>query len=144
MKLYAGSVRKSEKSALVIIWRKICEALVNSPLLGPRLASKSSTTPLTIAAVTGRPSSSLAPHWIVLNRHLRRHAAHGMNVAPVARLDQEFDVRLQEVPRHRDFRAVRQHEFLVIAELLDEAENIIPASAVKARRVVLQLIEDLV
>ena len=48
------------------------------------------------------------------------------------------------MPRHRDFGAVRQHEFLMIAEFLDEAEDVVPASAVESRGVILQLIQNLV
>ena len=47
---------------------------------------------------------------IILDRNLRRHASHGVNAAAVAGLDQQFDVGIQEVPLHRDQRAVGQHE----------------------------------
>ena len=39
---------------------------------------------------------------IVLDGNLRRHAAHGVNAAAVAGLDQQIHVGLQEMPVHRD------------------------------------------
>ena len=41
---------------------------------------------------------------VVLDRNLRRHAAHRVNAAPVTRLDQQIDVRFQEVAVHGDLR----------------------------------------
>ena len=52
----------------------------------------------------------LVGHRIVLDRHLRGHAAHGVNIAAMAGLDQQLRVRLQEMPLHGDFAAIRQHE----------------------------------
>ena len=49
----------------------------------------------------------VAPHFlqrllvgrrIVSDRNLRRHPTHGMDAAPVAGLDQQFDVGAQEMP----------------------------------------------
>ena len=45
---------------------------------------------------------------------------------------------------HRDLGAVGQDEVGLAAELLDEAEDVVPAAAVEAGRVVAQLVEDLV
>ena len=86
----------------------------------------------------------LIGHRIVLDRHLRRHASHGVDSAAMAGLDQQIDIGLEEMPLHRDQRAIRQHELGEIPELLDEAENVIPAAAVQSRRVIAKLIEDLV
>ena len=62
----------------------------------------------------------------------------------MARLDDELRVRAQEVRRHRDLLAVREHEIRPAAEFLDEAEDVVPAPAVQSDDVVLQLVQDLV
>src|SRR5688572_1512433 len=46
--------------------------------------------------------------------------------------------------RHRDLLPVGQHELRVSAELLDEAEDVIPAAAVETDDVIPELPEDLV
>ena len=81
---------------------------------------------------------------IVLDRNLRRHAAHRMHFAAMAGLDHELAVGAQEVRGHADLAAIRQHRPLLLAELLDEAEDVVPAAAVEAGRMVLQLPQDLV
>ena len=86
----------------------------------------------------------LIGHRIVLDGHLRGHAAHGVNLAAMAGLDQQLRIRLQEMPVHGHFAAIGQHEAGMVAEFLDEAEHVIPASAVEAGGVVAQLIQDLV
>ena len=70
---------------------------------------------------------------IVLDRDLRRHAAHGVDAAAVARLDQQVDVGLQEVPVHGDLRRGRAARSRGIAEFLDEAEDVVPPAAVQTR-----------
>src|SRR2546425_2705951 len=45
---------------------------------------------------------------------------------------------------HRHPAAVGEHEVRAVSELLDEAEDVVPAAAVQAGGVVLQLVEDLV
>src|SRR5216683_1041110 len=46
--------------------------------------------------------------------------------------------------RHGNFRAIRQNEVGAIAEFLDEAENVIPASAVEPGGVLAQFVQDFV
>src|SRR5258707_863545 len=46
--------------------------------------------------------------------------------------------------RHSDFRAIGKNEVGAIAEFLDEAENVIPASAVEPRRVLAQFVQNFV
>ena len=46
--------------------------------------------------------------------------------------------------RHRDFGAIRQHEFGIFAEFLDETEDVVPAAAILADDVILQFVENLV
>ena len=81
---------------------------------------------------------------VVLDRDLRGHAAHGVDVAAVAGLDEELHVRAEEPLVHRDVRAVRHDVLRVGAEPLDGREDVVPAAAVEARGVVAQLPEDLV
>ena len=81
---------------------------------------------------------------VVLDGDLRRHAAHGVDAALVARLDEELDVGVHEGHGHGDGRAVGQDKVGVLAELLHDAEDVIPATAVQAGAVVAQLVDDLV
>ena len=59
-------------------------------------------------------------------------------------LIEQLRVGAQEGLVHRDLRAVGQDERRVVAELLDEAEDVVPAAAVEAGGVLAQLVEDLV
>jgi hypothetical protein len=67
-----------------------------------------------------------------------------VHAAAVARLDQQLHVGVHERHRHGDGTAVRQHEGRVVAEALDDAEDVVPAAAVEAGAVVAQLVYDLV
>src|SRR3569833_1999783 len=80
---------------------------------------------------------------VVLDGDLSSHAAHGVHATLVARLDQQLDVGVHEGHRHGDGGAVGQHEARVLAELLDDGEDVVPAAAVAARAVVAQLVDDL-
>mmetsp|Transcript_5060 Transcript_5060/g.10991 ORF Transcript_5060/g.10991 Transcript_5060/m.10991 type:complete len:373 (-) Transcript_5060:205-1323(-) len=82
--------------------------------------------------------------WVVLDGDLSRHAAHGVNTPLVAGLDEQLDVRVHEGGGHAHVGAVGQHKLGVVPELLDEAENVVPAPAVQACRVVPQLVYDFV
>src|SRR4029077_6976313 len=86
----------------------------------------------------------LVRHRVVLDGDLGRHPAHRGGAAAVAGLNQEVDVGLEEVTVHRDAGAVGEDAVGALPELLDEAENVVPAPAVEAGGVVLQLVENLV
>src|SRR6185436_2763060 len=58
--------------------------------------------------------------------------------------DEELRVRAQEVRRHRYLLSIRQHEIRPAAEFLDEAEDVVPTTAVQTDDVVLELVQDLV
>src|SRR5881394_3444993 len=75
---------------------------------------------------------------VPLDRNLRRHPAHRVNAAAMTGPDQQVDVGLEEVPVHRDARAIGQYKLRPAAELLDEAEDVVPAPAVESRRVLAQ------
>ena len=103
----------------------------------PSVASRS------LSARTLANASSLACR-IVLDRDLRRHAAHRKRPAPVAGLDAQQRVRTHEMRRHRDLRAVGQQEVGVLGEFLDARENVVPAPAVQPGGVFPQFVENLV
>jgi hypothetical protein len=81
---------------------------------------------------------------VVLDGDLRRHPAHRESSAAVAALDHELRICPQERRCHGDGAAIRQDEFGAMAEFLDDAENVVPASAVEPDDPVAKLIEDLV
>src|SRR5438874_11272835 len=67
-----------------------------------------------------------------------------MGTSPVTRLDEKLRVRAHERPRHRHLRAIRQYELGPIPELLDDAEDVVPAARVEPARVIAKLVQDLV
>jgi hypothetical protein len=67
-----------------------------------------------------------------------------VHAAAVARLDKQLDVGVHEWHRHGDGAAVWQHKGRVVAEALDDAEDVVPAAAVEPGAVVAQLVDDLV
>ena len=73
----------------------------------------------------------------------RGHAADRVRAAAVARLHEQLRVGTHERHRHRHRRAVRQHELGTVAELLDDAEDVVPAAGVQSGRVLAQLVQDL-
>ena len=73
------------------------------------------------------------------------HAAHGEGAAVVAGLDQQLGVGAHEGRGHGHRGAVRQHKLLAgVAEVLDDAEQVVPAAGVQAGGVVPEFVEDLV
>ena len=76
-------------------------------------------------------------------RDERRHAADGVGAAAVARLHEELGVGAHEGDGHRHLRAVGKDEVVPLPELLDDAEDVVPATRVEAGGVVAQLVEDL-
>lgn len=74
---------------------------------------------------------------------LEDYAYHGVNAALVAGLDQQLDVCVHEGNGHGHLRAIWQDKLGVLAELLDEAEDVIPAAAVEAGAVVAKFVDDL-
>jgi hypothetical protein len=69
---------------------------------------------------------------VVLDRDLRRHSSHSVHAALVAGLDQQLHVCIHEWHRHGHGASVGKHELRVVAELLDDAENVVPASTVES------------
>jgi hypothetical protein len=81
---------------------------------------------------------------VTLDGDLSRHPAHRVDAAPVTRLDEQLGIAFQKVRVHRHERSVRQDEVGVARELLDEAEDVIPSSAVEPRRMIAEFVQDLV
>ena len=73
-----------------------------------------------------------------------RHPADRVRTAAVAGADEQLGVGAHERHGHRHLRPVGQHEVRPVPELLDHAEDVVPAPGVEARGVLPQLVEDLV
>lgn len=50
---------------------------------------------------------------------------HCVDASLVAGFNEELDVGIHEGDCHCDIAAIREHKFLMIAEFLDETENIV-------------------
>src|SRR5579872_6160669 len=72
---------------------------------------------------------------IALVRTVFRHPTHGVHFPTVTRLDDQFAVRTHEVRGHGYAPAVREYRGRIVREFLDEAEDVIPTSAIQAGRV---------
>src|SRR5258707_8694393 len=81
---------------------------------------------------------------IVLDGDLGRHAADGVDVTAMAGFDREQGIGTQEVRGYGQLSAVGIDEFRYLAELLDSAEDVVPAPAVQAGRVFTQFVEYLI
>jgi hypothetical protein len=66
-----------------------------------------------------------------------------VHTTAVASLDEKLDIGIHERHGHGDIGAVGENKVGVLAELLDEGEDVIPAAAVEARAVVTELVDDL-
>ena len=80
---------------------------------------------------------------ILARRDERSHAADRVCAAPVARPHEQLGVRVHERHRHRHLHPVGQHP-VARPELLDAAEDVVPAARVQRAPVVAKLVEDLV
>jgi bisphosphoglycerate-independent phosphoglycerate mutase (AlkP superfamily) len=66
-----------------------------------------------------------------------------VNAAAVAGLDQELDVCVHEWNSHGDGATVGKNEVRVVAEALDDGEDVVPTTAVEARGVIAEFVDDL-
>src|SRR2546422_5959980 len=73
----------------------------------------------------------------------RRHPAERERTALMAGLDEQLGVRAHERDGHRDLGAIGQDEFPAVAELLDDAEHVVPAPGAETRAVIAELAQDL-
>src|SRR4030095_15116420 len=72
------------------------------------------------------------------------HTAYGVGVASMACLNHQLSVSAHEWDCHGDLSPVRKHKALVVVELLDHAEYIVPSTGIQSGRVILELKQDLV
>ncbi len=77
-------------------------------------------------------------------RDERGHPADRVRAAPMAGPDEQLRVGPHERHGHRQLGAVRGRQRRVRPELLDPAEQVVPAAGVQARGVLAQLVQDLV
>ena len=89
------------------------------------------------------PERDLVDLGVAARRDERRHPADRVRAPPVARLHEQLGVRAHERHGHRDLRPVGQH-LAPAVELLDQAEDVVPAPGVQRGDVVAKLVEDLV
>src|SRR5204863_6901434 len=59
-------------------------------------------------------------------------------------LDAEQGIRMHEMRRHRDDRAIGQKEIRFVAKFFDAGKNVIPAAAVEPSRMLALLVKNLV
>ena len=119
-------------------------------LLHRRLNQPRVRDPAAVVAVGGITSlvgndaghGDLVPGRIVLDRDQRAHAADGRRAALVAGLEQQQRVGTHERRGHRDLGAIGQAELVVELELLDAAEDVVPAAGVQTGAVLAQFVED--
>ena len=61
----------------------------------------------------------------------------------MACFDEKLDISIHERYSHCDSGAVRQNEIRALTEFFDHAEDVIPSTAIQARTMVTELIDDL-
>jgi hypothetical protein len=81
---------------------------------------------------------------VVLDGDLGSHTTHCVDASLVAGLDEQLDVCVHEGTAHGDRVSVRENKVGILSEALDGVEDVIPATAVEARRVIAELVDDLV
>lgn len=69
---------------------------------------------------------------------------HGVHSSPVASLDEKSDICVHERDCHCDVGSVRKDKGGVLTEAFDDREDVVPATTVQTRRMVAQLVDDLV
>lgn len=67
-----------------------------------------------------------------------------MHSSAVASLNQQLHIRIHKRHGHSNVRTIRKHKVGVLAELLNEGEDVIPTTTVQSRAVFAQLVDDLI
>lgn len=96
--------------------------------------------------ILDRDLSSHTTLGLSVSRRLIRQRAktyHSVNTTAVASLDEQLHIGVHEWHSHGDIRAVGKDKVGVLAELLDEGEDVIPAAAVETGAVITQFIDNL-
>ena len=81
--------------------------------------------------------------WVVLDGNCRRHPSHGERTALVTDVDEALHVGLHQGRGHGKVRPIGGDLVVMLLEFLDVAEEIVPATAVETKGVVLELVENL-
>lgn len=81
---------------------------------------------------------------VVLDGDLSGHAAHGVHAATMACLDEKTDIGVHEGHGHGDARSIWEDEVGILAELLDDAEDVVPSAAVETCAVIPEFVDDFV
>ncbi|CAM5269588.1 hypothetical protein SMICM304S_06014 [Streptomyces microflavus] len=113
------------------------------PAPGGRPRSRRSRPPPRVPCRAGPWPVPPPPRPVVPAWDLGGHAADGVGAALVAGADQEFGVGAQEGGGHGDGGPVGEDEVGAVREVLDQAEEVVPAARVEAGAVFAQLVEDL-
>mmetsp|Transcript_86378 Transcript_86378/g.241733 ORF Transcript_86378/g.241733 Transcript_86378/m.241733 type:complete len:202 (-) Transcript_86378:546-1151(-) len=79
---------------------------------------------------------------VVFDRNRGRHATHRKSASFVANVDQALDVGLHEGRCHRQVSTIGSNLVSMITKLLDEREQIVPATTVQAERMVSKFIQN--
>ncbi len=100
---------------------------------------------LALLVVTHLREGDLVDLGIASARDERRHPTDRERAALVAGRDEQLGVRIHQRRGHGHGRAVGQDEGVTgVAEVLDDAEQVVPAAGVEAGGVIAQLVQDLV
>ena len=81
---------------------------------------------------------------IVLDRDLSGHPANRRSSPMMTGLDRQQRIRPQEMRGHRHLGPIGQHHVRSVAEAFDETEDVVPASAIQAGRMLPQFVQNLV
>jgi hypothetical protein len=130
-----GSIPSSVRSRIQTVadepWTKEQETWYQAPIV---TAKGVRPAPMVFVLLTHLLVHRVVGRRVVLDRDEGRHAAHGVHAALVAGRDEQLDVVGHERRGHGDLRAVRQDEVLVVAKLLDVAEDVVPTTAVDGEK----------
>ena len=81
---------------------------------------------------------------VILDWDLGGHPSHSGDLALVAGLDEKLNICVHERDGHGDTGTIWEDEVWVLAELLDDREDVIPTSTIKSGGVVSEFEDDLV
>jgi hypothetical protein len=86
---------------------------------------------------------SLVGGRVVLDGDLSGHSAHGVDASAMTGLDEKLDVGVHEGSGHGDGASVGEDEVGVVSEAFDDAEDVIPTTAVETGRVFTEFVDNL-
>ena len=81
---------------------------------------------------------------VVLDGNLCSHTSHSMYTATMASFDEKSNVGIHERDGHSDSRSIWEDKIGILSELLDDGEDIVPATTVEAGGMIAEFVNDLV